>query len=121
MSARQAFRRRQVALLGVLAVLFQAVLFGWHSHPLPVASRGSQPVALAASGAAPLSPADAEDGCDICAALHHLSASPIEFVSLPIPRAIESAVDLAAAPFSVQPSNHGFRARAPPRGSDIHV
>ena len=121
MSTRQAFRRRQVALLGVLAVLLQAILFGWHSHPLPVAPRGSQPIALAANSAAPLSPADAEDDCDICAALHHLSASPIQFVSLPIPGAIGSAIDLRAVAFSVRASDRGFHARAPPRGSGIHV
>ena len=120
MSARPALRKR-VALLGVLAVLLQAILFGWHSHPLPVAPRGSQPIAVAANGAVPLSPADAEDGCDICAALHHLGASPIEFVSLPIPRVIGSAVDFPAVPFRIQASDRGFHARAPPRGSDIHV
>jgi hypothetical protein len=120
-NAWQASARRPVALLGILAVLFQAILFGWHHHPLPLASRGSQSIAVAANGAVPLSPADAEDGCDICAALHHLSASPIEFVSLPLPTFVGSAVDFSAISFSVRPSECGFLARAPPRGSDIHV
>jgi hypothetical protein len=84
-SVQQAFRHPRIALLGLLAVLFQAILFGWHHHPVPLASRGAQAIAVAANSAVPLSPADAEDGCDICAALHHLSASPIEFVSLLLP------------------------------------
>lgn len=121
MNAWQASARRRVALLGILAVLFQAILFGWHHHSVPIASHGSQAIAVAANSAVPLSSTDAEDGCDICAALHHLSASLIEFISLPIPRALGSAVDLLAISFSLRPSQRGFLARAPPRGSDIHV
>jgi hypothetical protein len=120
-SVQQAFRHRRIALLGLLAVLFQAILFGWHHHPVPLASRGAQAIAVAANSAVPLSPADAEDGCDICAALHHLSASPIEFVSLLLPTFVGSAAGFCAISFSVRPSERGFLARAPPRGSDIHV
>jgi hypothetical protein len=46
-----------VALLGILAVLLQAVLFGWHHHALALGTPGGQPVATAASAAAPFSPA----------------------------------------------------------------
>ena len=76
--SREIRARRRVALLGIVAVLFQAVLFGWHHHELGPASRGSQPIVTVSNAALPLSPASAEDECDICMALHHLSASPGE-------------------------------------------
>ena len=118
MSPQRAFRRRRVALIGALAVLFQAVLFGWHNHPVPLAGRGPLPSVVAANGAAPLSPADAEDGCEICAALHHLSVSPIEFALLPMPTSDGSAPSVPARVLSVRTCQRGFHARAPPSGSD---
>ena len=113
--------RRRVALLGILAVLFQALLFGWHHHPVPLAWRGSQPIVTAADPAVPLSPADAEDGCDICMALHHLSASPIEFASLPPLATRGSTIDRPGIVIGARVAEHGFHARAPPRGSDSIV
>src|SRR5204862_219381 len=52
--------RRRVALLGIVAVLLQAILFGWHHHPLPLSSRGSPPAVTVANAALPLLPASAE-------------------------------------------------------------
>ena len=79
--------RRRTALLAVFAVLFQSILFGWHHHPSTIPAPGSAPLAVAAPSGAPLLPAGLhQDGCEICAALHHLSAAPGEFVFLPAPR-----------------------------------
>src|SRR5580700_2487642 len=107
--------RRRSALLGVFAVLFQAILFGWHHHELGPASRGSQPDVTVSNATSPLSPASAEDECDICMALHHLSASPVEFVFLPMPVAAASTLPLPILLQATRASGHGFRARAPPR------
>jgi hypothetical protein len=104
-----------VALLGILAVLLQAVLFGWHHHALALGTPDGQPVATAASAAAPFSPADVEDSCEICAALHHLSSSPVEFASLPAPPIARSAVRLPPAVRAGGTPDRGFHARAPPR------
>lgn len=104
--------QRRVALIGVFAILFQALLFGWHHHPLALSSHRPQALANLAK-AAPLAPAAAEDGCEICAALQHWSAAPGEFFA-----AIQPA---AAAPIPALPSlvlaaaSHRLaRARAPP-------
>ncbi|HEU0218473.1 MAG TPA: hypothetical protein VFQ90_17595 [Stellaceae bacterium] len=69
--------RTIAARLGVLAVLFQAILFGWHHHDLTVPGRLSMP-AVENPAAAPQI-ADDEDGCEICQIRHHLTAAPIEF------------------------------------------
>jgi hypothetical protein len=106
--------RRRVALLGILAILFQAILFGWHHHPLAPASRGAEPVAHG-QGSAPLSPATAEDDCDICQALHHLNASPGEFAALPLPAGPASALHLPDFVLADRASELPFQARAPPR------
>jgi hypothetical protein len=113
--------RRRSALLGVFAVLFQAILFGWHHHELRPASRGSQPVVTVSNATSPLSPASAEDECDICMALHHLSASPVEFVFLPMPVAAASTLPLPILLQATRASGHGFLARAPPRALDHQV
>jgi len=110
--------RRRVALLGVLAILIQAVLFGWHHHALAFAADGHQTVAAATNAAVPLVPAAEEDGCEICAALHHLSAAPGEFASLPLPTIAGSAMHLPAFILAAQASERGFYARAPPRAQD---
>ena len=106
--------RRRVALLGIVAILLQAIVCGWHHHPLSWAAHGTQPVALADS-TAPLSPATAEDGCRLCAALHHLSTSPVEFTTL-APAAKASGLHLPAPTLAGRDFAHAFQARAPPRG-----
>jgi hypothetical protein len=106
--------RRRVALLGVVAVLFQAILSGWHHHPLPPNSRAAQPIVVA-SGAVPLSPAAAEDDCDICRALHHLRAAPGEFAALAAPAAAVMALPLPGLMLAGRGSERAFQARAPPR------
>jgi hypothetical protein len=107
--------RRRVALLGVVAILIQAVLFGWHHHALALPALGDPPIAAVAKAAGPSSPAAAEDGCEICAALHHLSAAPGELVSLALPPIAASAPHLPALVLAARTSDRGFQARAPPR------
>jgi hypothetical protein len=107
--------RRRVALLGVIAILIQAVLFGWHHHALALPAVGDQPIVAVANAATQPSPAAAEDGCEICAALHHLSAAPGELVSLALPPIAASALHLPALVLAARTSDRGFQARAPPR------
>ena len=106
--------RRRVALLGCVAILFQAILFGWHHHELALLSPGTIPAAHG-EGSAPLSPATAEDECDICQALHNLRTAPGEVAWLPLPggRTLEPAVPELVRQWPGIPSV--FHARAPPR------
>ena len=106
--------RRRVALLGVAAILFQAILFGWHHHGLALASRGGAGASLY-NAARQLPPAVAEDSCEICAVLHHQSASPLAFAAPSMPSAIVSAIDLPAPVFLDRADARWFHARAPPR------
>ena len=105
--------RRQIALLGVLAILFQVLLVGWHHHALALASHRASSVAGPAK-AAPLSPATAEDSCEICAALHHLSAAPGEPIAVATPTFPAAAVHLPGTVLSAPALERGFQARAPP-------
>jgi len=106
--------RRRVALLGCLAILFQAILFGWHHHELELASHGTTPAAHG-EGSAPLSPATAEDDCDVCQALHHLRTAPGEVVSLSLPGGATAALALPELVRQGPGFPSAFQARAPPR------
>jgi hypothetical protein len=105
---------RRVAFLGIVAILFQALLFGWHHHPLVLASRGLQPVAHAA-GDAPLPPVTADNDCEICQALHHLSVSPVDFTALAPPASPASLACLPDLALAGRGFSRAFQARAPPR------
>jgi len=106
--------RRRIALLAVFAVLFQAVLFGWHHHPGHFAVAGHAPVVAFQHGGGPLSPATADDECEVCGALHHLTAAPGEYLAAAppcfpaVPAASTAAARLHDAP------TLSFQARAPP-------
>lgn len=106
--------RRRVTLAGILAVLFQAILFGWHHHALPLSSRGAQPV-IHRSTAAPLFPASDEDHCDICQALHHLTAAPADIVAALPPPAAGATVRHPDPVRADRDRRRVFEARAPPR------
>jgi hypothetical protein len=112
--------RRRIAVLGVFAVLFQALLFGWHHHPLPLSSHATQSVA-STKGAAPLSPVSAEDDCDICAALHHVGASPVDFAAVPMPVATASSLPLPVVVLAARLAERAFQARAPPRSLSLSL
>jgi hypothetical protein len=106
--------RRGVALIGVAAILFQALLFGWHHHGLRLAVRG-EPTASVYNALRQMPAAVAEDSCEICSVLHHQSASPLAFAAAPTPSAIASSIDLPAADFLDRADTRWFHARAPPR------
>ena len=105
--------RRRVARLAVFAVLFQAMLFGWHHHLLPATARADPAVTLHNAGS-PLSPAAAEDSCEICVALHHLSASPLDFAVAPLPPVGAAAAYLPERASLDRAIDRAFHARAPP-------
>ena len=101
-----------VAVIAVAAILFQALLFGWHHHAVSVARVG--PDASLYSHLRLKPAAVAEDSCEICAILHHQSASPLAFAAPPIPSPIPSAINLPAPVFLDRADSRGFHARAPP-------
>jgi hypothetical protein len=104
--------RAMTARLGLLAVLFQAILFGWHHHDLTFPGRLPMPVVENQSAAAQI--ADDEDGCEICQVLHHLTAAPVEFPAIEPPRAvIAGSVDRDPAMVRGTAAA-AFQARAPP-------
>ena len=70
---------RKTALLGIFAILFQAMLFAWHNHAHPLSLR-SAPAALALAAANDdRVPTSSEDDCEFCFSLSHHSAAPIDF------------------------------------------
>ena len=98
--------------LGLFAVLFQAILFGWHHHKPVRVGRLSAPIV--ANQTSPPQAVDDEDGCDICQVLHHLAAAPADWAAtLPSPSPAPLAPAGAAA-FIDRPPTLGFLARAPP-------
>src|SRR4051812_26703472 len=73
------------AFLGLFALLLQAVLFAWHTHPLSFSAPGQALALSAPILGAPVSPAAVEDECQICLSLNHLSAAPVIAAELPPP------------------------------------
>jgi hypothetical protein len=107
--------RRGAALLGIFAILLQAMLFGEHRHPLPVSSQDTPALLAAAPATGHEAPARADNDCQICFALGHHSAAPVGFVAPPLAahaalhRSSLAAVVAPGAPYLL------FRSRAPPR------
>jgi len=106
--------RRGTACVGVFTLLFQAMLFAWHSHPLPVSPRN---VAAAVSafpatghGASGLE----DDDCQICFALSHHSAAPIDFLLPSPPREAASSATRVEENLARLARYLQFRSRAPP-------
>jgi hypothetical protein len=104
--------RAMVARLGVLTVLFQAILFGWHHHGLTFSGRLPVPVVENHSAAPQVT--DDEDGCEICQVLHHLTAAPVEFPAVGALCATAAGPDLALTAFIAYAHDAAFQARAPP-------
>jgi hypothetical protein len=107
-----AMGRRMAARLGIFAVLFQAILFGWHHHDLTVAGR--LPVPVVEKPAVPPQSADDEDGCEICQVLHHLNAAPVDMVAAQPPLAVVRGDGATDAVVVARALALAFRARAPP-------
>jgi hypothetical protein len=109
--------RRQVwsswaARLGLFAILFQAILFGWHHHDPTFAGRLPAPV-IQNSPAQP-QPLDDEDSCEICSVLHHLTAAPVDLAAAPMPTPVADIVRSGNVAVVAQAVALAFRARAPP-------
>jgi hypothetical protein len=105
--------RRAVALLGVFAILLQATLFAGHRHPFPLSVQGA-PALLTGAPATGPAPGLADDDCQICFALSHHSAAPVDWLATPSghlslpPTAVEVS-------FAQLARYLHFRSRAPPR------
>jgi hypothetical protein len=105
--------RRLTALIGVAAILFQAILFGWHHHDIQFAGRLPHAVVSAPDGTA--SPPDTDaDGCEICQTLHHQSAATPEALFAPAPPPLAGSPEPHNAEFTAAAVAPAFRARAPP-------
>lgn len=104
--------RKLAPWLGLFAVLFQAILFGWHHHDLIIAGRLPAPVIEKA----PATPqvVDDEDGCEICQVLHHLTAAPVDTVGASPPLALAVTIAGPETAFAVRGLPASFHARAPP-------
>ena len=112
MNGRRCLGRALAARLGLFAVLFQAILFGWHHHDLIVAGR--LPVPVIENPAASPQIADDEDGCEICQVLHHMTAAPVDIAGAPPSLAIAAVSASGDITFAVRTPALAFRARAPP-------
>jgi len=104
--------RRFTALVAVFAVIFQALVFAWHHHELPFASRGAPVVVAAAAGWA--APAFADRDCPICSAVAH-GAVPVELFATLLPEGSVQRRLPPPAPTDLRTPYLLFRSRAPPR------
>src|ERR1700745_448375 len=71
-------RARGAAPTGAFAILVQAVLFGWHHHSIPFWPPPSGVIILAPRPSPSMPAADDHD-CQICFALGHHGAVPVDF------------------------------------------
>jgi hypothetical protein len=104
--------RRLGTRLGLFAVLFQAILFGWHHHDPDFTGR--LPVPVLENPAASPQIADDEDGCEICQVLHHLTAAPVDVAAALPPLAITVVLLSGKTAFAARTRALAFHARAPP-------
>jgi hypothetical protein len=72
------------AVLGITAILFQAMMFAWHHHAPPFSSHGAPRIAALAAGG-PEMPAAADRDCQICFALAHHGAVPVHLFAVTPP------------------------------------
>jgi hypothetical protein len=108
------FPRRGAALVGIVAMLFQAILVAWHHHAPPFHSRAASAATTLAAPISPVMPASADHDCEICFTLSHHGAVPVDFFAAkppeetPLHQTRIAAVDATLAPYLL------FRSRAPP-------
>lgn len=106
--------RRIAALTGAFAVLVQAVLFGWHHHPIPFRQYAAFGVTILATPISPATPAADDHDCQICFTLGHHGVVPVDFFAPRLPELVPlhhtrlAAVDAPLAPYFF------FQSRAPP-------
>jgi hypothetical protein len=107
-------RRRSCALVGTFAILLQAVLFAWHHHTASFHVRPAGAVTTLAASTSPATPALADHDCEICFAISHHGAVPVNLLvakppeHAPLHRSRLAAVDPSPAPYIL------FQPRAPP-------
>lgn len=107
-------RSRGCALVGTFAILFQAVLFAWHHHPAYFHVWSAGVVTTLVAPTDPVMPALADHDCEICFAVSHHGAVPVDFYAAklsenaPLPQTRIAAVEVPLTPYSL------FRSRAPP-------
>jgi hypothetical protein len=107
--------RRAIAILGIFAILFQAMLFAWHVHAHPRSSRAASAVVALAAASDQEMPAAAEDACQICFALRHHGAVPVDLYAAAPPDHSPVLTAQATAVTAPLASYLLFRSRAPPR------
>jgi hypothetical protein len=101
-----------IAALAVFAILFQAVLFGWHHHE-PILA-GHLPAAVVENHPASPQALGDEDRCEICQVLHHLFAAPVSFAAV-LPALLPAAAQVAGEQsLPTRSREFAFHARAPP-------
>lgn len=107
-------RRRGCALFGAFAVLLQAVVFAWHHHPASFHVWSAGAVTTLVAPTAPVVPALADHDCEICFAVSHHGAVPVDIYAAkppenaPLPQTRMATVEAPLTPYSL------FRSRAPP-------
>jgi hypothetical protein len=91
------------------------MLFAWHSHLLPFSPRGTPTTLSASTPTGHEVPVLDDDDCQICFALSHHSATPIDFIP-PLPPG-EASSPATRVETNLVPNGRylHFRSRAPPR------
>jgi hypothetical protein len=106
---------KRAALLGVFAILFQALVFGWHHHDLTLAARGASPALSAPASGSTGSPTADADECEICIVIHHQAASPLAFIIALAPPVAAAAIVPPSGFILVADDHRSAFARAPPQ------
>jgi hypothetical protein len=107
--------RQAAALVGILAILFQATLSAWHHHAPPFHARVASSVTTLTAPSSQGMPESADHDCQICCTLNHHGAVPVDFLAAKSPDGAplhQIRVAVAAAPLLIPYLL--FRSRAPP-------
>jgi hypothetical protein len=100
--------------LAIFALLLQAMVFAWHHHPPAFAARQALDLAGQAVTASADVPLLADRDCQICFALGHHGAVPVDLFAAVLPEA-HPPERLGTTPVFVSlPPYLLFRSRAPP-------
>jgi hypothetical protein len=106
-------RKRAIAArIGVFAIVFQAILFGWHHHDLTFGAERQRAVLHNATGTT--QQGSDEDGCEICQVLHHQTLSSANGAVTPLPGLAATRSAALDPVFTTHNFALAFRARAPP-------
>jgi hypothetical protein len=106
--------RRASALLGIFAILFQAMLFAWHHHAVLLPSRDAPVAGSVVVFSSDHFPAGADDDCPLCFALAHHNVTQVDFFTALLGFRASQPPLLVAAAARPLPYYLLFRSRAPP-------